>query len=72
MGLKSYLDLLKLIHPVLAFVCVLESIHRVNNLVGDVGHLDMGVQGYIQFHIYYKIFDLVEDCVNNGMWVILN
>ena len=37
-----------------------------------VGRLDMGVRVYSQLPVFKKILDLVEDCVNRGLWVILN
>ena len=72
MGFKIYSTLLKWIHQVLGFNCVLEFPWPVNNRVGDVGRLGIGVQGYCQFPVFLNIFDLVEKCVNRGLWVILH
>ena len=52
MGLKMDPILLNWIHPVLGFNCVLEFPHPVNNCVGNVGHIYMGVQVSIKFPIF--------------------
>ena len=51
MGLKIYPILLKWIHLVPGFNCVLEFNCPVNNCVGDVGCMYLGVRGSIQFHV---------------------
>ena len=72
MGLKIYPILLKSIYPVTGFNCVLEFHHHVNNRVDNVGRLNQSVWGSIKFPLLYNIFDLVEECVNRGLWVLLH
>ena len=72
MGLEIDLILLKWIHPIPGFNCVLEFPRPVNNRVCGVGRMDMGVQGFSHFPVFWEIFDLVEDCVNRSLWVILH
>ena len=69
MVLKIDPVMLNWIHPVPDFNCVLGFPRPVNNCVGDVGCMDMVVRGSSPFAVFYKIFDLVEDCVNRGLWV---
>ena len=72
MGLKMYPVLLKCIHLVQDFNCVVEFPFPVNNRVGGVGHIYLGVRGSSQFPVFYNILELVEDCVNRGLWFILH
>ena len=51
MGLKIDQIFLNWSHPVPSFNCILEIPRPVNNRVGDVGLLDLGVRGYSQFPI---------------------
>ena len=51
MSLKIYPILLKWIHPVPDFNCILEFTSPVNNHVGDVGRLDLGARGSIQIPV---------------------
>ena len=51
MSLKVYPILLKLIHPVPGFNCILEFPRPVNNHASDVGRMDMSVWGSCQFPV---------------------
>ena len=52
MGLEIDPILLNWIHQVPGFNCVLEFPSCVNNRVGNVGRLDLGVRGYSQFPVF--------------------
>ena len=52
MGLEIDPILLNFIHPVPGFNCVLEFLRPVNNRVGSVGRLYMGVHGSSQLPVY--------------------
>ena len=52
MALKIDPILLNLIHLVPDFNFVVEFSSPVNNCVGDVNLMDLGVQGYIQFLLF--------------------
>ena len=72
MGLKIDLILMKWIHPVPVFNFILGFPRPVNNCVCGVGCLDLSVRGFSQFSVFYKIFNLFEDCFNRGLWFILH
>ena len=52
MGLEIDPILLNWIHLVPGFDCVLEFPRPVNNFVGNVGHLGMGVRGSSQLPVF--------------------
>ena len=52
MALKIDPTLLNLIYLVPDFNCVVEFSSAINNCVGDVGLMDLGVHGYIQFPLF--------------------